>query len=208
MIEAIVLAAGKGERLRMIKPLIMINGETALARVIRTLKKAQIERIAVVLGHAAKTVLRDVNLTGCKVVINQNYKMGMASSLALGIESLSAKAQGFLILHADMPYIKEETIRAVLTIAIASLGALLHVEGDLIQEVRLAAGSVAPTPIRLQRVEERVNGERVTGSLIEEARKLAGQSVSPIDDIRASADYRRTVIADLVAYLFEGVLHV
>ena len=38
----------------------------------------------------------------------------MASSLALGIESLSARAQGFLILHADMPYLKEETIRAVL----------------------------------------------------------------------------------------------
>jgi len=98
--------------------------------------------------------------------------------------------------------------RKALTIAIASLGALLHVEGDLIQEVRLAAGSVAPTPIRLRRVEERANGKRVTASLIEEARKLALQSVSPIDDIRASADYRRTVIADLVAHLFEGVLHV
>lgn len=115
MIEAIVLAAGKGERLGMIKPLVMIDGEPALARVIRTLKKAQIERIIIVLGYAAKTILRDVNLTGCKVVINSNYKVGMASSLALGIESLSAKAQGFLILHADMPYLKEETIRAVLT---------------------------------------------------------------------------------------------
>lgn len=106
------------------------------------------------------------------------------------------------------PFFHKIGRRKALTIAIASLGALLHVEGDLIQEVRLAAGSVAPTPIRLRRVEERANGKRVTASLIEEARKLARQSVSPIDDIRASADYRRTVIADLVAHLFEGVLHV
>lgn len=113
MIEAIVLAAGKGERLGAIKPLVRIDGEPALARVICALKAAGIERIVVVLGYAAGAIQSKVDLTGCRVVVNHNYKKGMGSSLALGIESLSEKAQGFLILHADMPYVKESTIGTV-----------------------------------------------------------------------------------------------
>jgi CO/xanthine dehydrogenase FAD-binding subunit len=43
--------------------------------------------------------------------------------------------------------------------------------------------------------------------VIAEARTLAAQSVSPIDDVRAGAAYRREVTADLVARLLEESLH-
>ena len=106
------------------------------------------------------------------------------------------------------PFFRKVGRRKALTIAIASLGALLKVKGVVVEEARFAACSVAPTPIRLRPVEEMLNGEKLTLGLIEEARKIAYQSVSPIDDIRASADYRRNVTADLLARLLEGVLHV
>ena len=91
--------------------------------------------------------------------------------------------------------------RKALTIAIASLGALLRMEDDTVEAIRLAAGSVAPTPIRLHRVEKFLIGSKLTDSVIASARELASSSVSPIDDIRASADYRRHVIGDLLARL-------
>ena len=94
--------------------------------------------------------------------------------------------------------------RKALTIAIASVGALLRTSDGAIEEVRLAAGSVAPTPLRLHRVEERITGQSFTPDLIGEARTLTADSVSPITDIRASADYRRAVTADLVAAFLEG----
>ena len=97
--------------------------------------------------------------------------------------------------------------RKALTIAIASLGALLHVEDGRVLKARLAAGSVAPTPLRLRKVEERLTGRKLTPSVIAEARTLAAQSVSPIDDVRAGAAYRREVTADLVARLLEESLH-
>jgi xanthine dehydrogenase FAD-binding subunit len=97
--------------------------------------------------------------------------------------------------------------RKALTIAIASLGALLHVADGRVLEARLAAGSVAPTPLRLRKVEERLTGRKLTPSVIAEARTLAAQSVSPIDDVRAGAAYRREVTADLVARLLEESLH-
>jgi len=96
------------------------------------------------------------------------------------------------------PFFHKVGRRRALTIAIASLGALLRVQDNVIEEIRLAAGSVAPTPLRLRQVETRLTGERLTESLIAEVRELTAQSVSPIDDIRASAAYRRTVIADLL----------
>ena len=105
------------------------------------------------------------------------------------------------------PFFHKVGRRRALTIAIASLGALLRMQDEVIEEIRLAVGSVAPTPLRLQKVETRLTGERLTEALIEEARELAARSVSPIDDVRATADYRRTVIADLLERLLEEALH-
>jgi CTP:molybdopterin cytidylyltransferase MocA len=114
MIEAVVLAAGKGKRMGRSKPLVAVDGVSSLTRVIRTLKQAGIERIIVVLGHEASKIRRAVDLDGCEVVVNADYKTGMASSLKTGIEALSETAEGFLILHADMPYLSSSTVRAVL----------------------------------------------------------------------------------------------
>lgn len=88
--------------------------------------------------------------------------------------------------------------RKALTIAIASLGSLIRIEAGLLAEARFAAGSVAPTPIRFRRLEQRLIGREMTDALIAEGREIAMESVSPIDDIRASAGYRREVIGDLV----------
>ncbi|MEA3355956.1 MAG: nucleotidyltransferase family protein [Candidatus Bipolaricaulota bacterium] len=123
MIAAIVLAAGKGERYGAIKPLIQIEGEPALSRIVKTLRAAGVDDILVVLGHAAETISREVDLGDVRVLVNPNYKTGMGGSLSLGIRSLPPSVKGFLILHADMPYVSQATLRSVL--ARADAGALI-----------------------------------------------------------------------------------
>jgi len=88
--------------------------------------------------------------------------------------------------------------RQALTIAIASVGARIRTDGERIVDARFAAGSVAPTPLRLRAVEDRLQGSPVDDHTIDDARRLARDAVSPIDDIRATATYRRDVVADLV----------
>ena len=117
MIGAIILAGGEGKRMGAIKPLLDIQGAPALARVIGTVRAAGIEEIIVVLGHAADEVRNGVDLTGCRAIINPDYKAGMASSLRAGMAVLPAEARGFLILHSDMPYIAPQTIGAILATA-------------------------------------------------------------------------------------------
>jgi len=117
-IEAILLSAGKGERMGAIKPLVEIDGQPALARVVETLRGAGIGRIIVVLGYKATLIEKEVDLSGCIVARNANYESGMASSLALGVSLVSPEANGFLIAHADMPYVKAGTVSKVIARAL------------------------------------------------------------------------------------------
>jgi len=88
--------------------------------------------------------------------------------------------------------------RNALTIAIASLGVLIRLEGDILQDVRIAVGSVAPTPKRLQDVESEVTGRTLDEATVAAARDLIVHAIAPISDVRASADYRKNVIGDLL----------
>jgi len=88
--------------------------------------------------------------------------------------------------------------RRALTISIASVGALLEVESGRIIEARIAAGSVAPTPLRLAALEGHLTGAALDEVVIAEAAAVAVEEVSPISDVRASGDYRRQVVGELV----------
>jgi CO/xanthine dehydrogenase FAD-binding subunit len=89
--------------------------------------------------------------------------------------------------------------RRALTIAITSVAGLIALRGRAVVDVRVTAGSVAPTPIRLRAVEDLVRGRELDEEQIAAAHAAALREVSPIDDVRATALYRRTVTADLVA---------
>jgi CO/xanthine dehydrogenase FAD-binding subunit len=66
------------------------------------------------------------------------------------------------------------------------------VRGD---EVRVAIGSVAPTVVRVPRTEAALAG----GRSIAEAQATLLDEVTPIDDVRSTAEYRRAVSANLLA---------
>ncbi len=81
------------------------------------------------------------------------------------------------------------------TIAIASLAAITWLDADdTVIRATIAAGSVAPTPLRLRKVEEFLQGRKLDSETIAEAVGLARKSISPIDDVRGSADYRRHIV--------------
>jgi len=74
----------------------------------------------------------------------------------------------------------------------------------VLHDLRIAAGSVAPTPVRLRAAEELCAGKPMTASLAAEAGRAAASEVTPIDDVRSTADYRRFVIARVVRRMLLG----
>lgn len=88
-------------------------------------------------------------------------------------------------------------------VAMASAALLTVVDGDVCREAKIALGAVAPTPFRAVQAEAILRGQTLDGGarerqLIEEAAHVAGEEASPIDDIRATAIYRREVISRMV----------
>ncbi|MGA3038950.1 MAG: xanthine dehydrogenase family protein subunit M [Vulcanimicrobiaceae bacterium] len=59
------------------------------------------------------------------------------------------------------------------------------------EDVRLALGSVASTPLRARRAEEALRGKRITRETIDAAAAIVAEDVDPLDDARGSAGYKR-----------------
>jgi len=94
-------------------------------------------------------------------------------------------------------YLKH-TIRKALDLAIVGVAVLVTMVGDTINDVKIALGAVAPTPIRAKKAEEILKGQRIDDDLLEKAGQAASDESRPIDDVRASADYRRKMVNVLV----------
>src|SRR6202795_2294952 len=91
--------------------------------------------------------------------------------------------------------------QAISKVCLAALG---RVAGGVIEDIRLAVGSVAPIPFRLTETEKALRGKKIDPALILLAKKTAAHEIQPIDDIRSSARYRRAVTANLVAEFLNG----
>ena len=68
-------------------------------------------------------------------------------------------------------------------------------DGDVWRDVRLALGSVAATPIRARETEAVLEGAAPRETTADHAAAVLADELAPIDDVRSTADYRRSVSA-------------
>jgi CO/xanthine dehydrogenase FAD-binding subunit len=85
--------------------------------------------------------------------------------------------------------------QAIAKVCIAALG---RAGGGIVEDVRIALGSVAPVPLRLAETEQLLKGNQIEPSLLPLAKKTAAAEIRPIDDIRSTARYRAVVVGNLV----------
>ena len=76
-------------------------------------------------------------------------------------------------------------------ITVTGVAVTLSVADGKCTKVRIALGAVAPIVFRAKEAEALLEGQALTPALIDAAAAAAVAACSPIDDIRASADYRR-----------------
>ncbi|HRA79232.1 MAG TPA: xanthine dehydrogenase family protein subunit M [Burkholderiaceae bacterium] len=75
--------------------------------------------------------------------------------------------------------------------------------GGALSNVRVAFGAVAPTPVRARRTEQALEGQRLDAATIARAAETARDEVSPIDDVRASAWYRKELIHNMTRRMLD-----
>ena len=113
----------------------------------------------------------------------------------------------FSTYYAYMRKVGTRNAQAIAKLSLAGLGLISDgkVNDGVIEDVRLAMGSVAPVPIRLTETEGVVKGKRVTPELVQLAGKTAAAEIRPIDDIRSTAKYRAAVTGNLVGEFLNGL---
>ena len=92
------------------KQMLAWQGKTLLRHVLESLITSDADEIILVLGHEAEAVRKSATELQIKVVINPDYKQGMASSLRQGLLALDPRSEAFLVLLADQPGIGPDII--------------------------------------------------------------------------------------------------
>jgi len=95
-------------------------------------------------------------------------------------------------------YARKVGARNAQAISKVCIGALGRLTDGVIEDVRIALGSVAPVPLRLRETERAVRGKVIDANLLLSARKAVAAEIRPIDDIRSNARYRSAVAGNLV----------
>lgn len=92
--------------------------------------------------------------------------------------------------------------RNALAIAIVSMAAVINLSRKgVIESARLAWGSVGPTVVTSEPIEAFLKGRPLEVETLSKAAAMAREAVAPIDDVRATASYRREVAGNLLLRL-------
>jgi CO/xanthine dehydrogenase FAD-binding subunit len=73
-----------------------------------------------------------------------------------------------------------------------------QMEGDVIRDIRIALGSVAPVVLRTVKTEDVLRGAKLAPEIVAAAKETLAREISPIDDIRSTARYRIRVAKNLL----------
>ncbi len=96
--------------------------------------------------------------------------------------------------------------RHSMDLAVVGVAAIGTMRDGICDDVRIATCAVAPTPLRAPMAEDMLKGRQITPEIIDEAARSAVTQCDPIDDHRASREYRCDMIYVMVKRALEQVL--
>ncbi len=110
----IILAAGKGTRMKsnIPKPVVPLNGKPLVKYIIESLQKADIQKVALVVGYKAEVVKETL---GDKFIyIEQKEQKGTGHAIMQAKDVIEWRGKNVLVFVGDSPLIKARTIRKLL----------------------------------------------------------------------------------------------
>jgi CO/xanthine dehydrogenase FAD-binding subunit len=160
------------------------------------------DSLPVLLAYDAELIL--VSARGERRIPHRNFHTGYKKNLLAPGELIRAICLP-RIFNGYSSYGKKVGARNAQAISKVFLAALGRLSNGKIADVRLAAGSVAPVPLRLAQTEGLLKNQPVTASLLETCLKSLVEEIQPIDDIRSTAKYRTVVLCNLVSDFLRGL---
>jgi carbon-monoxide dehydrogenase medium subunit len=116
----------------------------------------------------------------------------------------TALSQGEILEEIQIPFLPKgsgavylkHTMRVAFDLAVVGVAVRLDVnaEDGVCMNSKIVLGGVASTPVRVKKAEELLKGKIINDTLITKVAMAASAEVDPIQDVRASAEYRREMI--------------
>lgn len=113
----LIIAAGESKRMGSPKQLLKYQGETLINKIIKLVNDTLSFPIHVVLGANAEIIQSQLPSISLNVIINNDWKEGMASSIRVGLAAAltgNPALEGVLMLVCDQPYINANTLKSLL----------------------------------------------------------------------------------------------
>jgi len=104
-VAGIVLAAGQSTRMGRNKLLLPLAGTTVVRRSVAIALEARLAPVLVVLGHESERIRAELDGLPCTPVFNEDYQLGMNTSVRAGFRALSDDAPAGVVLLGDMPFV-------------------------------------------------------------------------------------------------------
>ena len=115
-VAAVILAAGGSRRLGRPKQLEPWGDTNLLGHVVARTNEFPVEEVWVVVGHEADRILEETDLGGAGVIENPEWEEGIASSIRVGLDTLTrlSKCEQALIVIGDQPAVPVEVVDELL----------------------------------------------------------------------------------------------
>ncbi|MBP7101426.1 MAG: NTP transferase domain-containing protein, partial [Leptotrichiaceae bacterium] len=106
---SLILAAGKGTRMKSEKPKVLheVNGVPMLKRVLKTLENIGIEKNIFILGHKKEMILEQMESIK---YVEQKEQLGTGHAILIAKEKIEEFKEDVLITYGDTPLLTEETL--------------------------------------------------------------------------------------------------
>jgi len=135
MLNVVILAAGKGTRMRSEKPKVLhaIGGQPMLAHVIASARQLNPNRIIVVVGHDAQRVQAEFQDQSDLVFVLQQPQEGTGHAVQQAIPALvdhSSNHSKTLVLYGDVPLVQPQTMQALLAASGEGMAILTEILAD------------------------------------------------------------------------------
>jgi carbon-monoxide dehydrogenase medium subunit len=100
--------------------------------------------------------------------------------------------------HTGTVYTKFNVMESDMATVGVAVSITLNPSDGICDDIRIALGASAPTPMRAKQAEEVLRGKKITDNLLNEAGQIASAEAEPLSDIYASEEYRRELVKVMV----------
>jgi aerobic carbon-monoxide dehydrogenase medium subunit len=136
--------------------------------------------------------------TGDRTVRIEDFFLGPGKTVLREGELLTAIHLPATPDHTGSAFLKIARVVADISKTCAAVKLVRNAQAQIVQECRIALGSVAPVPVRARAAEAALIGQPFGEELAEHAARIASEEIKPITDVRSTEEYRREVSAVIV----------